>query len=393
MSIVDLALVALLVLSIVGGYRRGAVMQVATLTGMAIGFVAGALLAPHVASLASDPWAKVGLALGTLLVLGAGGNAMGAFVGHRMRARTHGDGGSLQRADRVGGSFLSVVALVVVTWFLALNFVEGPFPLVAREIRDSRVVRAIDAMLPAPPSLVGELRGVLDLLGFPDVFVGIPPAPADPVPPPSTAQARAAFRAVARQTVEIVDPACDGILQGTGFVVGFELVLTNAHVVAGGRAPEVVLRDGRSRLDAYPVLFDPELDIAILRVPGLAVPPVEMIWWLVDRGKVGAVVGYPGGDPLTGVRAAVRRSLEALGRDIYGEGTVQRHVYELQTQVRPGNSGGPFVMADGRVAGVVFANSTTDPGTGYAIASKEVVPLVERAEARLEEVSVGACVG
>src|SRR5207249_11879855 len=111
----------------------------------------------------------------------------------------------------------------------------------------------------------------------------------------------------------------------------------------------------------------------------------------VPRGAVGAVVGYPGGGSLTGVAAANRRVLHAVGRDIYGKGNVERDIYELQAVVRPGNSGGPFVLASGKVAGVVFAASTTDPTVGYAIASTEVISKVKEADGRRQAVSTEGC--
>jgi S1-C subfamily serine protease len=386
-SVLDLALLVMLVLSVLAGYRRGAVMQVAGLIGMVVGLAVGGIVAPRIANLSEDAWTQAGLALGALLVGGAIGSAAGSLVGRRLRDRTQQS--RLSHVDAVGGSVLSALALVVTVWFLSLNLASGPFPELARQIRDSSMVRAIDAVMPTPPSLMGEIRRVLNLLGFPDVFVGLPPEPAAPVEPPTGAEARAAFRAVRVSVVEIEEPACGGIVQGSGFVVAPQLVVTNAHVVAGGQ--DLTVRIGGDRLDAIAVLFDPGLDIAFLRVDALHAPPVELLQSSVDRGGAGAVVGFPGGGPLTGRAAAVRRSLTAIGRDIYGRGEVRRDVIELQTKVRPGNSGGPFALADGNVAGMVFANSTSDPGIGYAIASTEIAPLMARAESRTRAVGTGPC--
>jgi S1-C subfamily serine protease len=111
----------------------------------------------------------------------------------------------------------------------------------------------------------------------------------------------------------------------------------------------------------------------------------------VQRGAVGAVVGYPGGGSLNGVAAANRRVLTAIGKDIYGRSTVDRDIYELQAPIRPGNSGGPFILVDGKVAGVVFAASTTDQGIGYAITSTEARPDINRGVGRTGRVSTGPC--
>jgi S1-C subfamily serine protease len=139
------------------------------------------------------------------------------------------------------------------------------------------------------------------------------------------------------------------------------------------------------------VLFDPALDIAILRVPGLRAPPLQLSSSEWSRGADGAVLGYPEGGPLTGRRAAIRAVFDATGRDIYGDEHVVRRVYELQTVVRPGNSGGPFVLTNGQVAGVVFAASTIGQNTGYAITSLEVRPLVSRAGQLTGAAGTGPC--
>jgi len=146
-------LVALLVLSLLSGYRRGATLQVIGLIGLAVGVVAGVLLAPRVATLASSPSGAIALAMGTVLIGGAVGNLAGWVIGSRIRPRNQES--SIKRVDAVGGSVISAIALVLATWFIALNLANGPFPGLARGIRDSRIVRTLDSTLPPPPSIVG----------------------------------------------------------------------------------------------------------------------------------------------------------------------------------------------------------------------------------------------
>jgi S1-C subfamily serine protease len=237
---------------------------------------------------------------------------------------------------------------------------------------------------------LAQVRRFLNRFGFPDVFVGIPPAPGGPVKGPTQAQANRAFRDAAPSTVRIEGQACGGIQEGSGFVVSPHYVVTNAHVVAGVRRPQVQEQNGGSQA-AQPVLFDARIDIAVLRVGRSPGPALPMANHELPRGAVGAVVGFPGGGSLTGVAAANRRVLHALGRDIYGKGNVERDIYELQAVVRPGNSGGPFVLPSGKVAGVVFAASTTDPGIGYAITSTEARSDITRGVGARARVSTGAC--
>jgi S1-C subfamily serine protease len=200
-------------------------------------------------------------------------------------------------------------------------------------------------------------------------------------------EVRDAAGAAARSTVELVGAGCGGELVGSGWVAAPDLVVTNAHVVAGIAAPFVRDADGTHR--AVPVLFDPDTDIAILRVGGLAGPPLAVASTDPGRGAVGAVLGYPGGGPLTVGSAAVRGVSVAEGRDIYGSGLTRRTVLELQADVRPGNSGGPFVLPDGRVGGMVFASSLRTSGIGYALAASELRHDLARAGTR--PIATGAC--
>jgi S1-C subfamily serine protease len=102
------------------------------------------------------------------------------------------------------------------------------------------------------------------------------------------------------------------------------------------------------------------------------------------------VLGYPHGR-YTELRAAARRALDAVGRDIYSEDEIRRRIYELQVRVRPGNSGGPFALPGGRVAGLVFGASVTHEDLGYALASPRLIPLVEQVEDRGAAVGTGRC--
>ena len=324
----------------------------------------------------------------TLILFAAAGNAAGWLIGSRLRARTREM--RFGRADAVGGSAVTIAASLLAIWFIALNLVNGPFPGVAAEIRGSAIVRTLDDALPQPPSLLLQIHHFLDRFDFPDVFTGIPPPPGEPVEGPTRGQTRRAFDAAAASTVRVIGEACDRIQEGSGFVIADGYVVTNAHVVAGMDEPLVSgAPDGD--VPAVTILFDPDLDLAVLRVPQTPGPPLELVDGTVERGTAGAVIGYPGGGPLVGEPAAVRRTIEAIGLDIYGDGEVVRLVLVLQSDVRPGNSGGPFVLPDGRVGGVVFASSTSENDLGYAIASADVLGPVDRALGSSSEVSTGPC--
>ena len=389
MNLLDGVIVLLVGLSIVAGFRRGAALQLVTYTGLLLGLLAGALLGPSVARLADDPFVQAALALGTLLALAAVGDAIGWWIGRHVWAAARRS--RLDPIDAGAGSVVAGAATLLVTWFLAFNLVQGPFSSVSQQIRGSAIVRGLDAVLPRPPMLLAQVRSFLDRFGFPEVFVGLPPAPAGPVDPPTAAQAREAFLAADQSTFRIVGAACGRIQEGSGFFLDGGLVVTNAHVVAGVQVPRIQSQNG-GEIPGAVVAFDPDRDLAVLRVDPTVAEPLPVAPGIANRGTAGAVVGYPGGGDLTGVKAAVRREMTAVGRDIYGRDTVEREIYELQTHVVPGNSGGPFVTSNGVVTGVVFAASTSNDGVGYALTTGELRPVLSRARTGAGRVGTGPCI-
>ncbi len=127
------------------------------------------------------------------------------------------------------------------------------------------------------------------------------------------------------------------------------------------------------------IFFDPERDVAVLHVPGYTV--AGLTFGPAQRGTQGAVIGYPGGARRTTVPAVVDGSIAAQGRDIYNANFVTRQIYVLQASVHPGNSGGPLIDLDGRVLGMVFATSASDPNQAYALTDDEIAPDIRDAEA------------
>ena len=82
----------------------------------------------------------------------------------------------------------------------------------------------------------------------------------------------------------------------------------------------------------------------------------------------------------------IRGTIIENNTDLYGGPGVAREVYAIRGVVRPGNSGGPLLTADGRVAGTVFAMSALDPQTGYVLTDAATAPLLDAAGALSEPV-------
>ena len=167
-------------------------------------------------------------------------------------------------------------------------------------------------------------------------------------------------------------------------------LVTNAHVVAGASTIRVSSGDGVANATA--VMFDPELDLALLYAPDVTGPILGFAANRPDRGTLGAALGYTGGGPLVVLPAAVSGSYPATGRDIYGKDRVTRDILELRARVEPGDSGGPLVLEDGTVGGLVFAESRTDPEVGYALTPGSVSDHVMPAVGRTRAVDVGPCI-
>jgi S1-C subfamily serine protease len=388
-DLLDLLILLVVVLAAVNGYRRGAALQLTAYAGLFGGLVIGAIVAPHVARLGSSPFAQAAIALIVLIVFAAIGDGIGWLIGTKVWALAR--RGVLGTVDSIAGSLVAVVAVLLATWFVAYNLSNGPFQPVARQIRGSEIVRTLHDVLPQPPAVLAEVKGFLNRFGFPEVFAGLPPAPAGPVDGPTSGQTAEAAHHALGSTVRIEGQACGAIQEGSGFVVAEHYVVTNAHVVAGVHLGLQVQQQNGGSQGGTVVVFDPRLDIAVIRVGTTPGPALKLDGSDVQRGAKGAVLGYPEGGSLKFGPAAVRQEIQAVGRDIYGQSTVSREVYELQAIVRPGNSGGPFELVKGQVAGVVFAASTTDPNIGYAIASPQVIPLVHQAEHRTDAVSTEGC--
>lgn len=389
MNSLDLVLVCLAALAAWRGWSRGMLHQLCSWGGLLLGLVAGTILAPRIAQLFGHSPVEVVVAVATVIA----GTVLGGVVGHvaGSRVRSVARVTPLRPIDHLGGAVVSVVAAGFLVWIIAFNLVTGPFAPLATEIQDSRVIRALHASFPEPPSILAQMRGVLDDAGFPQVFAGVPPEPSGPVTDPTDQQAGLAFAAGDDATVRVTTEACGAAHQGSGFVAGDDLVVVSAHVIAGGERVRVVTRSGQT-MPGVPVAMDPDMDIAVLRVDGLSIEPLPLADQPAERGSVGAITGYPDGGAFTGTKAAVRHTLEASGRDIYGDATVIRPILELQTEIHPGNSGGPYITDAGEVAGVVFAASTTDPGIGYALSAETVRSTLATVDPSAGSVTTGPCV-
>ena len=373
----------------VHGLRLGAVVQVLSFGGVLAGLAVGAglvlIISPHIGGQQAKTFVTLVLLLVPAATLGGIGRQTGAKVWRSVR-RAH--FGSL---DAVVGAVVALFGAVVVAWLLSSMLVNSQFRLVSSQIEHSRIIQDVGNVMPNIPSALAPVEHFLSNQGFPQVYVNLIQS-AGPVRLPSNAAVRAAAEAAGASTLKVVAIGCGQIQEGSGFVAAPGLVVTNAHVVAGTRTVNV--EDSQRTYQATVVLFDPEFDLAVLRIPGLPDRPLSIDAGDVGRGTRAAVLGYPGGGPFTAVSAGVVQQFEAVGLDIYGQQTTSRSVYEIEAVVRPGNSGGPLVETNGTVIGVVFSRSVDNGDIGYALTTPGVLQRVHAAEKvpAADAVATGACI-
>jgi S1-C subfamily serine protease len=326
---------------------------------------------------------------GLLLAVGIG-ESIGSALG-RSAARSLGTG-FLGAADRLAGSVTGAAQALLVVWLAGGLLAIGPVERLSEAAQRSTAIRTLNGVLPPPAEIATELGALLDDSGLPDVFVGFEPLPRPPVDPPTDATARDIAGRAQASTVQVVAGVCGAQASGSGAVVGTGYVVTNAHVVAGADPTAVqVATVGGDRVGATVVLFDPLLDVALLWAPDLDAPALRFTTSDPGRGTVGAALGYPLGRALTAVPAAVTGAYRATGRDIYNETRVDRAILELRARIDRGDSGGPFVLRDGTIGGLIFAEARTDPDVGYALSPATVAIRITPAFGRTSPVDTGSC--
>ena len=391
MDLVDLVIILALVYAGVMGYRRGFAYSVFSLVGLLVGLGVGSWMATTIPPLLHgyNGTIRTVLAVGILLAFALLGNALGGLLGARLRTT------ALRRRlgalDSLAGLGWGLLIVLVVSWYLGLVFEQGPIQPLAAQIQGSAILRALTRDLPTGPAWLGNLQHVFTDVPFPEVFANlIPPLPG-PVQLPTNLSGDAAVTRDAAETVKVVSVGCGGLVEGSGFPIASDVVVTNAHVVAGTHGTTVAVPGRPGVLAAEVVFYDPRTDLALLLVPGLNLTPLQFDS-SAPRGTQGAVIGYPGGGTEQVVGAAVQGEIQAVGRDIYSTSLVSRQIYILQAAVIPGNSGGPFVNLRGQVLGVVFAKSLVNQDQGYALTAAQVIPDINRGEGDRTPVSTEACV-
>lgn len=384
MNLLDVVVLGGVAIGAVVGFRVGFVIRALSWLGLSVGVVLGLRLMPRVARSMSGntPSARL-LAVSALLVgLALIGHTTGLVVSQALRNRLSlsSDATSI---DRVAGGVLGAVGALALLWILVPAMRSTPgWP--AQETRDSAMVALVDRFAPAPPHAARVLGRIVGEAPYP-VFTDDDTATGRP---PTTDAGPTVDTRAARSVVLVAGDACGLRLSGTGFAVRPDLVITNAHVVAGERRTRVSTSDGR-RLDARVVAFDGRHDVAVLRVPDANLTPLPL--GPTRIGTIASVLGHPGGGGLRATPARVARRIGIPRTDIYRSATIQTSIVGLAAHLIAGDSGAPVIGADGRVQAMVFAIDPARDTTGFALSSAELRPFIAAATRNAVSVSTGGC--
>jgi S1-C subfamily serine protease len=390
--VVDGVLILLMLVFAISGYRQGFVIGALSFGGFFSGALIGLQVGPLIANHFANGATRVVVSLVTIFALAVLGQTLAGWFGTRLRRAIVSR--PWQRLDDAGGAVVSLVAVLLVAWLVAVPLGSSSLPWLNKEVRSSAILGGINDLMPEQAqALSAGLRQTLDTNGFPDVFGGLARTQARQVEAPDPALANSAVVADSKKSVIKVlgtAPSCSRRIEGSGFAYANDRVMTNAHVVAGTREVQVETTNN-GRLNATVVVYDPERDLAVLYVPGLTAPVMPFAEKASGTGSSAIVLGYPLDGPYNAQSARVREVSKITGPDIYDSGDVTREIYTIRGLVRSGNSGGPLVSPAGKVLGVIFAAAADDRNTGFALTADEAASTAQLGTSRTQSVKTGDC--
>jgi hypothetical protein len=375
LTTLDWIIVAFTVLMALWGYGQGLIAGALSLVGFAAGAFIGSRLGPLLLEDGShSPYAPLSALLGAVLI---GGVLASGFelLGFHLRRRL---GERIGLLDGMGGGLLVACLGLFLVWIGGAVALQTPGARDLREpIQRSAILKELNAVL--PPS-----GPILQALARFDPFPSIT-GPSANVRAPDPKIARDPEVAGARRSVvRVLGTACGLGVQGSGWVAGRGIVVTNAHVVAGQDDTAVQVGGEGQELDAEAIWYDPRNDLAILRVPGATGLPALRMNVNAESGTAAAVLGFPENGPYTVAPARIGGTSTVVTQDAYGRGPVERTITSLRGLVRSGNSGGPAVDRSGRVLATIFAAATNRRRTGYGVPDSIVRDALERARGTVD---------
>ena len=380
MTAVDLLIALFVILTVLRGARTGLLAGAFSLVGVILGASLGSRVAPYLLPEGESPLFGAGITLISILAFAVFGEIVARAAGGALRERLSSP--ASEALDALGGAALGLALSLVLVWAIGVFALQsaslsGLHPAV----KESRILQLLNERMPSDllTRAVSELNPLPQIQG-PRVDVAVPDERIVRDPEVLAAGSR---------TVRVSGIACGYGIEGSGWVAAPDLIVTNAHVVAGETVTQV--QPGGTGLPrrAEVVLFDNRNDVAILRVDNLGLNPMPLA--VPTRGEAAAVLGFPESGPLDIEPARTGATRHVISGDAYNQGPVERTVTSFRVYVRPGNSGGPVVNADGEVVATVFASRANSEDSGYGIPSQIIQRRLTIAANSTEPVSTGGC--
>ena len=374
----DLILLVVIAAFATSGYRQGFIVGILSFCGFVGGALLGAEFGPSISrALVGGQTQQDVIAMVLLVAFAVIGQFVASSIGAAMRSTVTWRSATV--LDSVGGALVSVVSFLLIAWVVGSVLNGSPFPLVDGQVNNSLVLQTVDRFVPSPArTMFSDFRRLLATNStYSEVFskIGAERIFDIPAPNPSVLDSRgylAARASVVR--VQGIAPSCSLSIEGSGFVISPDHILTNAHVVAGVTEHQTVTTAAGQPFQATVVLYDPQVDVAVLYVPGLNLPVLRFAGQASPSDSA-VVAGYPlDAQTLQAVPARIGGIQDVQGLNIYQDSTVTRQIYEVRAVVKSGNSGGPLLSPAGTVDGVVFAAAIGVPDTGFALTAAEVSP-------------------
>ena len=391
----DLILIAIVVAFAVSGYRQGFIVGVLSFLGFVGGALLGAEFGPAISrALVGGQTQQDVVAVVLLVGFAVIGQFIASSIGAAMRSTVTWRSATV--ADSVGGSVVSMISVLLIAWVVGSVLNGSPYPVVDQQVNNSLTLQTLDKFMPTPAkTMFSDFRRMLaNNSTYAQVFSGIGAERilAIPAPDPGVVDS-AGFRTAADRVVRVqgVAPSCQRSIEGSGFVISRNHIMTNAHVVAGVTEHQTVTTPSGQTLAATVVYYDPQVDVAVLYVPGLNLSPLRFAGQ-ANPGDNAVVAGYPlDAQTLHAVPARIGGIQNAQGPNIYQTATVTRQIYEIRAVVESGNSGGPLLSPNGTVYGVVFAAAVGVNDTGFALTAAQVHAGAQAGERSTAAVSTMGC--
>jgi S1-C subfamily serine protease len=380
LNVLDLFIGIFIVVSVLRGARTGFLAGVFSLVGVVVGASVGSRIAPSLLPDGGNPIYGAGITLGSILAFSVLGEVIARSMGGSIRNRLSSPASAT--LDGLGGALLGFALALVLVWAVGVFALQSP-PLASLQpvAQDSRILQTLKERMPS-----GLLtQAVADLQPLPKIRGPEPEVAA----PEGNIVNDPDVQAASQRTLRVTGTACGYGVEGSAWVAGRNLVVTNAHVVAGETATWVQIRGSGQQLPADVVAFDERNDIAVMRVDNLGLAPLSIA--TARPGEAAAVIGFPQNGPLDIEPARTGTTERVVSTDAYDNGPVERIVTSFRVYVRPGNSGGPAVDADGRVISTIFASRTDSNNSGYGVPSRIVQRHLRAVENRTDPVSTGGC--